>query len=408
MESTLRSQIARPNEHPDWVNIAFLLLTPIIAFGGTAWYVYYHGVTKLELANFTVMYFLTGLSITAGYHRYFSHRTYECSKPLQLLYLIFGAAAVQNSVLNWCSDHRYHHRYVDTNEDPYNILRGGLYAHIGWILYKDTRAVNIKYKNIPDLLKNPLVVWQDKWYLFIVVVASFALPAYIGLIEGRPVGGLLWGGFLRVVVVHHMTFFINSLAHMWGTKPYSEKDTARDNWWLGPFTFGEGYHNFHHKFQADYRNGVRWYQFDLAKWWLFVMKLLGQARHFSRTPEPLILKAKLEVQMRHVEARLAAAGAPERMWQLVQGRMEMGRVRFEQALVQYHEAKLEYTRQKDEWTKEVRRQWAEKLEFYQDDLDDARKRWAEMIRAMNRIPHPSAQGLLSLTFVLDLLKTRVW
>ncbi|MBI3552508.1 MAG: fatty acid desaturase [Elusimicrobia bacterium] len=408
MDATTKSSIARPNAQFDLVNIAFLLLTPIVAFGGTAWYIFYHGVTRLELLNFSLMYLFTGIGITAGYHRYYTHRSYDCSKPLQLFYLIFGAAAVENSALNWCSDHRYHHRFVDTDEDPYNILRGGLYAHIGWIFYKDTRSVHEKYKNIPDLLKDPLVVWQDKWYLFIVLVVSFALPAYVGLIEGRPVGGLLWGGFLRIVIVHHMTFFINSLAHMWGTKPYSEKDTARDNWMLGPFTFGEGYHNFHHKFQADFRNGVRWYQFDLGKWWLYAMNFLGQVRHLKRTPEALILKAKLEVQMRRIEERLAASGAPERMWELVQGRLEAGRQRFEGAMVQYYCAKLEYKRQKDAWTAEMRRQWAAKLETYQNDLDEARRRWAEMIRAMNRIPHPSAQGLLSLTVVFDVLKTRLW
>jgi len=392
----------------NFVNSAFLIITPIVAIAGTAWYVYQHGVTWLELANFTVMYFLTGLSITAGYHRYYSHKTYECSKPLQLLYLIFGAAAVENSVLNWASDHRDHHRFVDTDEDPYNILRGGLYAHIGWIFYKDTRSNGEKYQNCPDLLKNPLVVWQDKWYLFLVVVASFGLPAYVGLIEGRPVGGLLWGGFLRIVVVQHMTFFINSLAHMWGTRPYSEENTARDNWWLGPFTFGEGYHNFHHKFQADYRNGIHWYQFDLAKWWLFVMKNLGLASNMRKAPEALILKAKLEVQMRHVEARLAASGASERMWKLVQFRLDNGRRRFEEAMAQYHAAKLEYQRQKAEWTADVRRQWNEKLAAHEEDLADARRRWANLIRAMNRIPHPSAQGILTITAVLNVLKTRIW
>lgn len=392
----------------DLANSSFLVLTPIIALFGTAWYVCNHGVTRLEVANFTVMYFLTGLSITAGYHRLYSHRTYECSKPLELLYLIFGAAAAQNSVLNWCSDHRDHHRFVDTDDDPYNILRGGLWAHMGWIFFKDTRGRSEKYHNCPDLLKNPLVVWQDKWYLVILILASFALPAYVGLIEGRPVGGLLWGGFLRVVVVHHMTFFINSLAHMWGTRPYTEENTARDNWWLGAFTFGEGYHNFHHKFQADYRNGIHWYQFDLAKWWLFAMSLFGQASRFRKAPDALIMKARLEMQMRRVEERLAASGAPQRMWELVQARLQDGRTRLESSMERYHTAKLEYRRQKAAWSAEMRKQFAGKLDEYQDELETARRRWADMIRAMNRIPHPSAQGLFSLAFVLDVLKTRVW
>ncbi len=193
MNATATQNVGARKRPLDWVNIAFLFLTPIIAFGGTIWYAYYHGITRLELANFFVMYLLTGISITGGYHRYYTHKSYDCSKALELFYLIFGAAAVENSVLNWASDHRYHHRFVDTDEDPYHILRGGLYAHVGWMFHKDARSIHQRYKNIPDLLKNPLVVWQDRWYLFLVVIASFALPAYVGLIEGRPVGGLLWG-----------------------------------------------------------------------------------------------------------------------------------------------------------------------------------------------------------------------
>ncbi|MBI5631695.1 MAG: fatty acid desaturase [Elusimicrobia bacterium] len=372
-------------------NIAFLTLTPLVALLGTSWYVCHHGITKLELANFFVMYLLTGVAVTGGYHRYYAHKSYECSRLLQLFYLVFGAAAAENSVLNWASDHRIHHRFVDKKEDPYNILRGGFYAHMGWIFYKDTRRLHDKYRNVPDLLKDPLVLWQDRWYLFLVVAATFALPTYIGLVQGRPVGGLLWGGFLRVVVVHHMTFFINSLAHLCGSRPYAVTNSARDNWWLGPLTFGEGYHNFHHKFQADYRNGIRWYQFDLTKWWLHAMRVLGQVRRLKRTPESLILKARLEVQVRHVEARLAAVGASGKMWGRIQPRLRSGRERLELAMARYHQAKLDYRRQKHQWSEDMRRQWEANLGYCRAELQEARRRWAGMIRAMNRISHPSAE-----------------
>src|SRR5579883_1239579 len=235
----------------NYVNIAFLVITPLIALIGTSWCVHAYGVRACDLFIFFLMYYLTGLGITAGYHRYYSHRTYECSKPLQLLYLLFGGASSENSVLNWASDHRDHHRFVDREEDPYNIYKGALYAHMGWIFYKDTRDPAVRFKNCPDLLKDPLVMWQDRWYVAIVAVAGFAFPTLLGALFGRPWSGLFWGGFLRVVIVQHMTFLINSAAHMWGTRPYTEDNTARDSWWLGMFTFGEGYHNFHHKFQAD-------------------------------------------------------------------------------------------------------------------------------------------------------------
>ena len=388
----------------DWVNTLFLVITPLVAIFGTGFYVYHHGVTKLEIFNFFFMFWATGLSITGGYHRYYTHRAYQCSKPLQLFYLIFGAASVENSVLNWCSDHRYHHRFVDTEEDPYNILKGGLYAHIGWIFFKNTRESGERYQNIPDLVKDPLVQWQHRWYLPLVVLSTFALPTYIGLIGGRPVGGLLWGGFLRIVVVQHMTFFINSVAHLYGSRPYSIKDTARDNWLLGPFSFGEGYHNFHHKFQADYRNGERWYSFDCGKWFVTVMKWCGQAWSLKKTPEPMILKARLEVEMLHVGNKLAAVGAPHSMWELVQARLADRGALLEQALVRYQHAAIEYRHRKDEWSAEARRQWAAKMAGYKAEFEEAGAHWRDMVATMHRIPH-GAQGLLTLTAVIDLLKS---
>ena len=369
----------------DWTNAAFLIVTPLVAFLGTAWYVSRYGVSWLDVANFLVMFALTSLCVTAGYHRYYSHKSYECSKAVQLFYLVFGAAAVENSLLNWASDHRYHHRYVDKDEDPYNILRGGLYAHMGWIFFKDTRDHDRRFENVPDLLKDPLVRWQHRWYLPLVVIFTFALPTWIGLIGGRPVGGLLWGGFLRVVMVHHTTFFINSLAHMWGTKPYDLEGTAVDSWWLAPLTFGEGYHNFHHKFQADYRNGVLWWQFDSTKWFINLLKWTGQASKLKRVPEPMIVKARLEVQKRAVAARLTAARAPERMRQLITPRLEAASRRLETAHERYLLAKAEYRHRRDEWSAEVRRQWEAKLSSYRGEYRDAKRRWSDMMRAMNRI-----------------------
>jgi stearoyl-CoA desaturase (delta-9 desaturase) len=388
----------------DWVNIVFLIATPLVAIFGCSWYAWNYGVTGLEIAGFFLFWMLTGIGITGGYHRYYSHRSYDCNKALQLYYLVFGAAAVQNSVLNWASDHRYHHRYVDQDEDPYNILRGGLFAHILWIFYKDTRDIHHKFQNVPDLLKDKLVRWQDKWYLALVVGVSFVLPTLLGLFDGRWLGHFLFAGVLRIVVVHHMTFFINSAAHIYGTKPFDLDNSARDNWLLSPLTFGEGYHNFHHKFQADYRNGVAWYNFDMTKWWISFFRMMGWAWRLNRTPAPMILKAKLRVEMRSVSNKLAAAGKPERMGEKVQWRLESGRRRLEAAYAQYQHAKIEAKHRKEQWSAEMHKQWGEKIALYKAELEEARRRWREMIRAMNRISHPNAQGLASFVFVVDVLK----
>jgi stearoyl-CoA desaturase (Delta-9 desaturase) len=392
----------------DWVNAVFLVGTPLVAVVGAAWYTAVAGFSWWDMAIWFVLHCVTSVSVTGGYHRLFSHKAYEASKAVKLFYLIFGASAAENSLLNWASDHRYHHRFVDKEEDPYNILKGGFYAHMGWIFFKDTRDQKRRFENVPDLMKDPLVMWQHKHYLPLVVIVTFLLPTLLGLLAGRPLGGLIWGGFVRVVVVHHTTFFINSLAHLYGSRPYSLVDTARDSWWLAPLTFGEGYHNFHHKFQADYRNGIKWWQFDATKWFILALAWCGQAWRLKRTPEPLILKARLEVEKELVAQRLARARASEKMWQRINARLEAASRRVQEAHASYLVARAEYRHRAEEWTAETRRRWKGKLAAHQADYEAAMIRWREMMRAMNRLPQPSASGLLSLATVMEVLKHRVF
>lgn len=369
----------------DLVNAVFLTATPLFAVAGTLWYGWRYGITWLEIANFLVMFALTSVSVTAGYHRYYSHRSFECSKAVQLFFLVFGAASVENSILNWGSDHRYHHRFVDREGDPYDITKGGFYAHMGWIFYKDTRDQGRRFENCPDLTKDPLVMWQHRWYIPLVVGFTFLLPTLIGLAGGRPLGGLIFGGVLRCVMVHHTTFFINSLAHLYGTRPYSLKDTARDSWWLAPLTFGEGYHNFHHKFQADYRNGIKWWQFDSTKWFINLLSWTGQAWRLKRVPEPLIVKARLEVEKEKVAATLAQIGAPERMWRKVEARLEAGSRRLEEAHARYLIARAEYAHRRDEWTADARRRFRASVAVRRAEYEEAMERWATMLNAMRRL-----------------------
>jgi fatty-acid desaturase len=206
----------------------FLLLTPVVGIVGTALYTYLHGFHFWMPMLALGMYAAVGISICAGYHRFFSHKSYEASRPVQLFFAIFGAMAAQNSILWWSAGHRVHHQYVDHDWDPYNIKRGFWWAHILWIFHhhppQDTEA------NTPDLLKNPIVMWQNRWYKAILIVGGFGLPALIGAMFGDPIAGLLWGGLLRLVVIHHTTFFVNSLAHFLGKPTYNADVSARDNW----------------------------------------------------------------------------------------------------------------------------------------------------------------------------------
>jgi len=292
----------------DWTNILFLTLTPIVAVVGTSWYTWNKGFEWWMLALFLSMYLAVGLSICAGYHRLFSHKSYECSPLVQYFYAFFGAMAAQNSILWWSSSHRVHHRYVDQDWDPYNIRRGFWWAHIFWIFYKNPDHAN--FDNARDLEKNPVVQWQHRWHKHILVIGGFGIPTAIGALFGDPVAGLLWGGFLRVFVIHHTTFFVNSLAHNWGVRTFSADVSARDNWMVALVTLGEGYHSFHHRFPSDFRNGIRWYHWDPAKWFIGGLKLAGLASRLRSTALPVIESAVMQAAVKNIEAKMENAPSP--------------------------------------------------------------------------------------------------
>lgn len=286
---------ATPTARFNPVNTAFLTLTPLISILGLIVYFRTGSFAWSDIVAFAVMYALTGLSITAGYHRYYAHRSYQCSKPLQLFFLLFGAATFQNSVLNWSSDHRIHHRMVDKDEDPYNIKKGFFWAHMGWIFFGEPKEV-AERKHAPDFKKDALVMWQDRWYLAIAIAVGLGLPLLIGLATGHVFGAVLWAGFIRIVACHHSTFLINSWAHVIGRRPYSLQNTARDSLALAFLSFGEGYHNYHHAFPADYRNGIAWYHWDPSKWLIGAMSRFGMTWNLRRSAPATIEKAKARVR----------------------------------------------------------------------------------------------------------------
>jgi stearoyl-CoA desaturase (delta-9 desaturase) len=226
-----------------------------------------------------------GLSITAGYHRLLAHRAYRATAVVRAFFLLFGAASAQNSALRWCAEHRRHHRHTDQPADPYNIRRGFWWAHVGWIIAEEPCE---SPGNVADLERDRLVAWQHRHYPLLAVAIGIALPACIGSAWGDPLGALLVAGFLRLAVQWHATFCVNSLAHSFGTQPYTTDVSARENLFVSLITFGEGYHNFHHRFPADYRNGVRWYHFDPTKWCVWTMSWLGLTSGLRRTPEAAI------------------------------------------------------------------------------------------------------------------------
>ncbi|MCO4322385.1 acyl-CoA desaturase [Aliidiomarina quisquiliarum] len=279
-----------------WLNISVFSVTFLVAAIGTPLYIAMHGLSTGLVVAFFALFIWSGLSITGGYHRLWSHRTYDAHPIIRVIYALGGALSLQNSVLHWASDHREHHKHVDhIDHDPYSITRGFWFAHIGWMLREYHAHRYNDYSNVRDLQQDPIIAWQHKHYLVLTLLMNIGLPLVIGVMLGQIWGALLFAGFLRLVVSHHTTFFINSLAHIWGKRPYTERNSARDNGLLAFLTFGEGYHNFHHIFAGDYRNGIRWYQFDPTKWLIASMAWFGLARNLKRTNKYQVEKARLEM-----------------------------------------------------------------------------------------------------------------
>ncbi len=271
-----------------WVNLVFLGFAHLVAAFAIVYLAAIH--FSWWTVGFALLWgALCGLSITAGYHRLFSHAAYQASAPLRLFYLLFGAASVQNSALAWSEDHRKHHAHTDHDGDPYDIRRGFFWAHVGWVVHRnpDGRTRD----RVRDLERDPLVVWQHRNYVPLAILFGAGLPAAVGLLWGDPIGTMLVAGWLRLVVQWHCTFSINSLTHMFGRQTYTDRVSARDSSWIALLTFGEGYHNFHHRFQVDYRNGIRWWQYDPSKWWIWSMARLRLARGLRRVPDDRIAAA---------------------------------------------------------------------------------------------------------------------
>lgn len=276
-----------------WLNVSIFLSSFLVALIGVPLYGYYAGYSVEHWVWLLITFSFCNLSITAGYHRLWSHKTYQAHSAIRFIYALGGAFALQNSILHWSSDHRVHHKHVDNNDkDPYSAKRGFWFSHIGWMLRNYNQESYSDYSNCRDLHKDKIVMWQHKHYVPLAALMNLGVPLALGLIYQDIIGMLLVVCVLRLVLSHHSTFFINSLAHVWGSQPYTQKNTARDNGILAIFTFGEGYHNFHHIFENDYRNGVLWWQYDPTKWLIKSLSWVGLAQKLRTTPKVKIEQAR--------------------------------------------------------------------------------------------------------------------
>ena len=293
----------------NWAVTAVLGLTFLAAITVVPWYGIVHGYNGWSWLFFAIFLVLNGIGIGSGYHRLWSHRTYEAHPLLRAFLAVMGGMALQNSIIVWSARHRVHHRDVDDNDkDPYSIGRGFWFAHIGWML-KDYPSGEVDYSLVRDLEKDPIAAWQHRWYWTLVWVTNLAMPLLLGWLTGDMLGMFLLAGVLRLVLSHHVTFFINSLAHMWGRQPYTDENSARDQHFLALITYGEGYHNYHHMFQSDYRCGIRWWHLDINKWFISTCALLGLVKNRKRAPMIKVLRARVNMDFKRARQKLESSSA---------------------------------------------------------------------------------------------------
>jgi stearoyl-CoA desaturase (delta-9 desaturase) len=261
----------------------FVLFCAIVAatIVGIPLYGYYYGFSLFDWVLSFVMYIVTGMGITVGYHRLVSHQSFECPNWVKACILVAGGWALQNSALKWGGDHIRHHAKTDEEEDPYNVTKGFWHSHCGWLFY-NTPYRTEKYEI--RLRRDPIVMWQHRYY-WPIVFTGLLLPFVLGVWHGGWQGGIsafLLGGLFRMFMVLNSTFTINSLCHMVGTQPHGTHDSSRDSWLISFVSFGEGYHNFHHSYARDFRNGPKWYNFDPSKWIIYSLSMLGLANNLRR------------------------------------------------------------------------------------------------------------------------------
>jgi len=364
----------------NWTNMWLFSLTPALAISLVPLYGFYFGYDLFEWVVFVLMMGFCGMSITAGYHRLWSHKTYKAHPSIRVMLAIGGACALQNDILYWASDHRRHHQHVDNNDkDPYSAGKGFWFSHIGWIL-RDYPSGKKDFSNVKDLQNDPVVMWQHRNYLTLVLATNIGLPALIGLIHGDIIASLLLAGLLRLVLSQHATYFINSLAHIWGKQPYSDQSSARDNGLLALITYGEGYHNYHHTFQWDYRNGVKWWHYDPTKWMIRGLSFFGLTSDLKRCSLAQIEKARIDYQYRAATQRCELLNIPEN-WRL---RLEQEYEDLQQTLQLWTEHRQAWAELKEKQLHETLAHW-DRLQIrdtyieIQFKLKVQKKRWQLML-----------------------------
>jgi stearoyl-CoA desaturase (Delta-9 desaturase) len=278
-----------------------LIVLPLLGLVAAPFFLWGWGFSWTDIGLLIGMYLLTALGITVGFHRLFVHRSFETYTWVKFVFAVLGSMAVQGSLFKWVAYHRKHHQHSDTPDDPHTphhtgrgvlgVIAGAWHAHIGWFFQADPPDLD---EYVKDLKKSrSLRVANALWPVWVVL--GFALPALIGgLVKGSWLGvwtGLIWGGLVRVFLVHHVTWSVNSACHLWGWRPYKSEDESRNNIVFGILALGEGWHNAHHAFPTSARHGLSWWQIDVSYYLIRVMSWVGLAWKVKLPSEQVIERA---------------------------------------------------------------------------------------------------------------------
>ncbi len=284
------------HETRDRIVLTIITVLPLVSLLVVGWQLWEQALHTSDLIVFAIVYSLTGFGITVGFHRHLTHRAFKAKRPVRGALAILGSAAVEGPVISWVADHRKHHAFTDEPGDPHSphvghggglrgALRGLAHAHLGWLYDHSQRALKTRYA--PDLMNDSLIRFVDRTFA-LWVLAGLAVPFGLGWAIGGSIHhaltGLLWGGLVRMFVLHHVTYSINSLCHFFGRRDYETDDESRNLAWLAPLSFGESWHNNHHAFPTSARHGLRRWQIDSGAAVIWVLEKLGLAWDVVRAP----------------------------------------------------------------------------------------------------------------------------
>jgi stearoyl-CoA desaturase (delta-9 desaturase) len=292
------------HETRDRIITGAVTVVPFMALGLVGWQVWAKLLHWSDILVFAILYVVTGLGVTVGFHRLFTHRSFKTRRWVRGVFAALGSAAIEGPVISWVADHRKHHAFADREGDPHSphvdhghgwrgALRGLMHAHMGWLFIHTQRGARSRYA--PDLMSDPVVRAVDRTFVIWALgglAAAFGLGWLIGGTLSAALTGLLWGGAVRLLVLHHVTYSINSLCHFFGRRRFDTGDESRNLAWLSLLSFGEAWHNNHHAFPTSAAHGLRWWELDMSSLVIRGLERAGLAWDVVRV-DPVRQQAKL-------------------------------------------------------------------------------------------------------------------